>query len=99
MKLVPRGVHTTPQAKVALLNAPSAAEGASAKRKSNLESAGNAMWLSRKFLVWRKLFHHALRGTIHLSLDGARSGGREAHLGVIYHCLSNVACWIPPVDC
>ena len=93
------GSHTTAEAKAALLSAPQAAQGASKKRKRDLESIGTGIWLARRFFLWRRLYHHSRPGSIHLSLDGARSGGKESNLGVILHTGCKMACWLPPVDC
>ena len=96
--LATKGRHSTAEAKMGLLAAPQAAEGAPEKRKRDLESTATALWLSRMFLEWRKVFHHQKGGSVHISTDGARSGGKESALGVFYDTASQLAVWMPPVD-
>lgn len=53
--------------------------------------------LHRLWVVLRRLCSWALEGTIHISMDAARAGGRDAEVGCFYHCGAKATAWFPPM--
>lgn len=70
----------------------------SKKRQAYLRKVAQACWLFMHWRVLRKLLHHSRAGSLHVSLDAARAGGRESTLAVLYSCSENFAVWLPPQD-
>ena len=72
-------------------------EGANTKRKASFKLVAMQLFLRRMYMVCRRAMRRQQGGVIHLSLDAARVGGRDAEIGVLYHTGSGIVVWMPPI--
>lgn len=68
------------------------------KRAAYCRRLASAIWLRKHLRVINEACRHSRMGSVHISLDAAGAGGKDATLGVLYHTGARAACWIPPQD-
>ena len=74
-------------------------EGVAEKRRRYVRKVACAVWLQRHMLIAKEAMHREHPGSVHIALDAAKAGGKEAQLGVAYHTHAKAACWVPPQGC
>lgn len=98
---VSKGQAMKPHDELALAEAPSwKTEGLGEDEKGAKRRRVRSMatWLQHQFWVWAEIFHVDKQGVVHIATDGARAGGKESILSVLYHAGAHASVWAPPLD-
>ena len=70
---------------------------ATPKRAIYLRLTPGRLLLFNLWMLLHQCMWWEIPSAVHVAMDAARAGGRDAEMGVIYHTASNAAAWLPPV--